>query len=171
MILFVLVFAGKTFGMIIQNLSLHLVDIDYHYIFFENIDNVKHIIRYQMNLRKIASIYAIIIGIAMICMWIIFLITNQAPEKNTAPLKIGYHLLAEFLTAILLLIGGFGLFTKKAWSFQVYLISMGMLLYTVIVSAGYYANLGAILMVGMFTVFQILTAFFIVLTFLRYKKF
>lgn len=124
-----------------------------------------------MNLRKLASIYSIIIGFAMICMWVVFLITNQVPEINTAPLKISYHLLAEFLTALLLLIGGFGLFTKKEWGFHLYLISMGMLLYTVIVSAGYYANLGDIIMVGMFTVFQILTAFFIVLTYLRYKEF
>jgi peptidoglycan/LPS O-acetylase OafA/YrhL len=124
-----------------------------------------------MNLKKLASIYTIIIGIAMICMWVAFLITNQVPEINTAPLEITYHLLAEFLTAILLLIGGFGMFTKKAWGFHAYLISLGMLLYTVIVSAGYYANLGEMIMVAMFTVFQVLTIIFIGLTFHRHKEF
>lgn len=124
-----------------------------------------------MNLRKLASIYAIIIGIAMMCMWVGFLITNQIPEINNAPLEITYHLLAEFLTAILLLIGGFGLFAKKAWGFHLYLISMGMLLYTVIVSAGYYANLGDMIMVGMFTVFQVLTILFISIALFRYKDF
>ena len=124
-----------------------------------------------MNLRKLASIYSIIIGIAMICLWVVFLITNQVPQINTGPLEISYHLVAEFLTAILLLISGFGLFTKKAWGFHLYLISMGMLLYTVIVSAGYYANLGDMIMVGMFTVFQVFTILFIVIAIIRYKDF
>jgi len=124
-----------------------------------------------MNLRKIALLYSLIIGITMICMWIAFLVTNQVPEINTAPLKISYHLLAEFLTALLLLIGGFGLYTKKSWGFHLYLISMGMLLYTVIVSAGYYADLGEIVMVGMFTVFQVFTILFIGLTFIRCEDF
>jgi hypothetical protein len=124
-----------------------------------------------MNVRKIASLYSIVIGIAIICMWSVFLFANQVPELKTAPLKINYHLLAEFLTAILLLIGGYGLLTKQVWGFHLYLISMGMLLYTVIVSAGYYANLGDISMIGMFTLFQILTLAFIVLTFYKHRKF
>ena len=124
-----------------------------------------------MNIKKIASIYSIIVGIAMICMWLVFIATNQVPEINTAPIKIGYHLIAEFLTAILLLIGGYGLLTKRVWGFHLYLISMGMLLYTVIVSAGYYANLGDMMMVGMFSLFQILTLVFIGLSFHKHKEF
>ena len=124
-----------------------------------------------MNLRNIASLYSIIIGTAMICMWIAFLFTNQVPEINTAPLKIRYHLLAEFLTALLLLIGGFSLYTKKSWGFHLYLISMGMLLYTVIVSAGYYADLGEIVMVGMFMFFQVMTILFIGIALFRFKEF
>ena len=107
----------------------------------------------------------------MICMWIAFLVTNQVPKINTAPLKISYHLLAESITALLLLIGGFGLYTKKSWVFHLYLISMGMLLYTVIVSAGYYADLGEIVMVGMFTVFQVFTILFISITFISCEDF
>lgn len=124
-----------------------------------------------MGIKKIAAIYAIIIGIAMIGMWITFLVTEQVPEVTTAPVKITYHLIAEFLTAILLLIGGFGLYTNRGWGFHLYLISMGMLLYTVIVSAGYYGNLGDMAMVGMFTVFQILTILFIGLSFYKWKEF
>jgi hypothetical protein len=122
-------------------------------------------------IKKIASVYSIIIGIAMICMWLIFIVTNQIPEIKSEPITITYHLIAEFLTAILLLIGGYGLFTKKVWGFHLYLISMGMLLYTVIVSAGYYANLGDMIMIGMFSIFQLLTLIFIVLTFYKHKEF
>jgi hypothetical protein len=123
-----------------------------------------------MNIKKIASIYSIIVGIAMICMWLALIITNQVPEIKSAPIKITYNLIAEFLTAILLILGGFGLLTKRVWGFHLYLISMGMLLYTVIVSAGYYANLGDMIMVGMFSIFQLLTIIFIVLTFYKHKE-
>ena len=48
---------------------------------------------------------------------------------------------------------------------------MDMLLYTVIVSAGYYGQNGDMIMVGMFTVFQILTLLFIGLSFYKWKEF
>jgi hypothetical protein len=70
-----------------------------------------------------------------------------------------------------LIIGGFGLFTNRGWGFHVFLISMGMLLYTVIVSAGYYGQLGDMIMVGMFTLFQILTVLLIGLSFYKWKEF
>jgi len=124
-----------------------------------------------MNLKKIAAIYSIIIGVAMIGMWFSLIATNQVPEINSEPIRITYHLIGEFLTAIILLIGGFGLFTNRGWGFHVFLISMGMLLYTVIVSAGYYGQLGDMVMVGMFTIFQILTVLFIVLSFYKWKEF
>lgn len=124
-----------------------------------------------MKLKKIAALYSIIIGIAMIGMWLLFIVTNQIPEINTEPVRITYHLIAEFLTAILLLIAGFALFTNQKWGFHLFLISMGMLLYTVIVSAGYYAEKKDIAMLAMFTIFQLLTAIFIGLSFYKYKKF
>jgi hypothetical protein len=124
-----------------------------------------------MGLRKIAAIYSIIIGIAMIGIWFSFMVTDQLSEIKTEPIRITYHLIGEFLTAILLLIGGFGLFTSRKWGFHLFLISMGMLLYTVIVSAGYYAEKGDKAMLGMFTIFQLLTVIFIGLSFYKWKKF
>jgi hypothetical protein len=104
-------------------------------------------------------------------MWFSLIATNQVPEINSEPIRISYHLIGEFLTAIILLIGGFGLFINRGWGFHVFLISMGMLLYTVIVSAGYYGQLGDMVMVGMFTIFQVLTVLFIVLSFYKWKEF
>jgi hypothetical protein len=124
-----------------------------------------------MNIKLIAAIYSIIIGIAMIGMWLALIVTNQVPEINTEPIRITYHLIGEFLTAILLLIGGFGLFTNRGWGFHVFLIAMGMLLYTVIVSAGYYGQKNDIIMVGIFTIFQVLTVLFIGLSFYKWKEF
>lgn len=121
--------------------------------------------------RKIAALYAIIIGVAMIGMWFFLIATNQVPEIKTEPTRIMYHLIGEFLTAILLLIGGFGLFTNRGWGFHVFLISIGMVLYTVIVSAGYYAEKGDMAMLAMFTVFQVLTVIVIGLSFYKWKEF
>ena len=137
----------------------------------KKIDNVKINTIHHMNLRILVSIYSIMIGILMILMWLVLILTNQVPEIYTAPLNIGYHLLAEFLTATFLLFGGFGLYTKKEWSFHLFLISMGMLLYTVIVSAGYYANDGDLIMVGMFTALQLFTILFIGIALFKYKDF
>ena len=104
----------------------------------------------------------------MIGMWSALLGTDQVPEIHTEPIRISFHLIVEFLTAFALLIGGFGLFTNRRWGFYAYLLSMGMLLYTVIMSAGYYAQKGDLAMVGMFTTLTFLTVLFIGLGF--YKK-
>ena len=124
-----------------------------------------------MKIKKLSAIYSIIIGIALICMWLSLLSTNQVPEINSAPLQLTYHLIAEFLTGLLLIAGGFGLIKNSGWGFHIYLISMGMLMYTVIASTGYYANNGDIAMVGMFTIFTVLTAVFIISTLYRWKEF
>jgi len=124
-----------------------------------------------MNIRKIAAVYSIIIGIVIIGSWLFSIATNQVTEIEIAPLQISYHLIAEFLTAVLLLIGGFCLFTNRGWGFHVFLIAMGMLLYAVIISAGYFGHREGMLMVGMFTILQILTAIFIGLSFYKWKEF
>ena len=124
-----------------------------------------------MIIKKIAIIYTLFIGISMSLMWLIFLFNDQIPELRTAPIEIIYHLAAEFVTAGLLIGSGFGLFLNKKWGFQLYLFSMGMLFYTVIVSAGYYANLQDYAMVGMFTSFQIATFLLILISFFRKSQF
>ena len=123
-----------------------------------------------MNIRIINGTYSIIIGIFMMIMWASLLSTGQVNELSKAPLKIIYHLFAEFLTAALLIIGGYGLIKVHQWGFKLWLIAMGMLFYTVIVSAGYYADLNDMSMVIMFTMLQIATLMIIGLSFLKRKE-
>jgi hypothetical protein len=99
-----------------------------------------------------AAIYAIVVGAGMIGQWLFFLATGQVPELVTEPLRIRFHLAAEFATALALLVGGLALLTGQAWGRWVYLLAMGMLLYTVIVSPGYFAQRGQWAFVGMFAV-------------------
>ena len=51
--------------------------------------------------------------------------------------------------------------------FNVFLLSMGMLLYTIIVSPGYFAQLGQWVFVLMFAVLIALTVLFVVLAYRR----
>ena len=103
-----------------------------------------------------ASWYAIAIGITMIGQWAFFIATKQVPELKTEPVRIGFHLAAEFMTAVALIAGGVGLLINSGWGLTVYLISIGMLFYTVIVSPGYFAQKGEWPMVGVFAVMLIL---------------
>jgi len=89
----------------------------------------------------IASIYTIIIGIAMICMWIFLLGKKEVPELTTKPTQITFHLIAEFITSVMLLIGGIGLFTNQSWGLVIFYISIGMIIYSSINAAGFYGQL------------------------------
>ena len=123
-----------------------------------------------MEMKKKIAIYPVIIGLLMVGMWTVLLTTGQVMETGTAPLEISYHLVSEFLTAFLLVIGGYGLYTGRGWGFGIFLVSMGMLLYSVINATGYYAGQGEIAMVGMFTVLTVLTALLLVLSFRKRTK-
>ena len=103
-----------------------------------------------------SGIYAIVVGIGMIGQWSISLFTKKVPELKTEPFRITFHLAGEFLTALALIVSGIGLLTDDAWGRVTYPVSAGMLLYTVIVSPGYFAQKREWLMVIMFAVLLIL---------------
>mgnify|MGYP000302969650 CR=1 FL=1 len=110
-----------------------------------------------MRLRRLASAYAIGVGLAMLGMWTAFYLAGEISDLTTAPLEIGFHLLAEGLTAIALLAAGVGLLRDWGAAVRLLPVALGMLLYTVVNSAGYYAPLGEWPMVGMFLALTALT--------------
>ena len=92
-------------------------------------------------IELIASIYIIIIGIAMLLMWVLLLIKKEIPELNSKPTQIFFHLTAEFLTSIMLIIGGIGMILNQFWGLAVFFIAIGMAIYSTINAAGYYGQL------------------------------
>ena len=60
-------------------------------------------------MKKFASVYSIFVGLSMIAMWVMFYVTGGIPEINTRPAEIGLHMIAETLTALLLIAGGVGM--------------------------------------------------------------
>ena len=111
---------------------------------------------------KFAGWYGIAVGLLMLGMWSFFLANGQVPELQTEPFRIYFHLAAEFTTAICLIIGGVRLLRNRSQTETMYYVAAGMLLYSLIVSPGYYAQQGQWGFVVMFTVFVFLTMFSVI---------
>jgi hypothetical protein len=101
---------------------------------------------------KFTGWFSIVVGLLMLAQWSFFLATGQVPEVQSEPIRLGFHLAAEAGTAMALLIAGVGLLQKRAWGRRCATIALGMLIYTVIVSPGYFAQHGQWPLVGMFAV-------------------
>jgi len=91
---------------------------------------------------QFAAIFSIVVGAGMVGQWTVSYISKQIPELKTEPIRIGFHIAAEMATAVLLIVGGIGLLVQSKWSVDIFLLSMGMLFYTAIVSPGYFAQKG-----------------------------
>ncbi len=124
-----------------------------------------------MNLKKILSVYSIVVGIMMGAMWTVFAATGQISELETSPKEIAFHLAGEFITSFALIAGGLGLALGRTWGYSLEVVALGMLAYTVVVSPGYYAQTGDYVFVGMFAVLMVLTLGFIVISILKRKDF
>jgi hypothetical protein len=102
------------------------------------------------------ALFAIFVGLLMILQWSFLLLTGKVSELKTEPVRITFHIVGEMVTALLLIIGGVGLWVHAGWGLFVYLIGGGMLLYTLIVSPGYYAQLRQWPFVIMFVILLLL---------------
>ncbi|MEJ2413001.1 MAG: hypothetical protein P8Y34_08400, partial [Anaerolineales bacterium] len=85
---------------------------------------------------KFAAIYAIVVGVGMIAQWTMSYLARQIPELKTEPIRIGFHLAAEMITALGLIVTGIALLRGAGWAISYYLVALGMLFYTAIVSPG-----------------------------------
>jgi hypothetical protein len=106
---------------------------------------------------KFAGIFGITAGILILMQWLFFLISAQVPELESAPLEIVFHLAAEFMTAVVIIAAGTAVLQRKPWAPRVYYLASGMLIYTVINSAGYFMQLGEWLPVVMFALLLLLS--------------
>jgi hypothetical protein len=116
-----------------------------------------------------ASIYVIFIGVAIIGYWIIFSLRKQTPNQhmgtvaNRGKIELRFHIIAELIAAVVLIMAGTGLLMKASWGQEVFLIAIGMLLYTSVNSAGYFVQIRQQSMLLIFTVVLILSVVSLVL--------
>jgi len=106
---------------------------------------------------KLSAAFAIGIGLLMLGQWAFLITSGQVPELQTEPIRIGFHLTGEAATAACLVVGGAGLWTRRSWGRSVFLVAAGMLLYTSIVSPGYFAQQGDWALVVMFVAIVVAT--------------
>ena len=101
---------------------------------------------------KFPAWYGILVGLLMITQWTFSILAGSVPEFQNAPWEIAFHLAAEFSTALVLLLGGIAMLRSIAWSRAVLLLGLGMVIYSEIVSPGYFAQLNQWAFVAMFAV-------------------
>ena len=93
-----------------------------------------------MVISIISGIYAIIIGLGIIGLWLMLYLTNQIPELKTEPVAIKFHITAEMIMGILSLLSGIFLLVGLSWAPYFFILAMGLVIYAVINSAGYYGQ-------------------------------
>ena len=109
-----------------------------------------------LSASNLVAVYSILIGLFMIGFWVFALSKNLVPPEEK-PWSITFHVIAEFSTAILLIVSGVGLWFGSEWARTLSPLALGLLLYAVINSPGYYAQKNNLPMVAMFIVLIILT--------------
>jgi peptidoglycan/LPS O-acetylase OafA/YrhL len=105
----------------------------------------------------LVSIFLMAIGLLIIGMWTALLLGKKVEDLETDRLGMIYHILVEFITGMLLVLAGVSSILDARWSHEVSLVALGMLLYTIINSSGYYAQKGDKAMVFMFAFLGVLT--------------
>jgi hypothetical protein len=97
------------------------------------------------------------VGVLMLGQWSFFILSGNVVEFNTTPIEISFHISIEVLTALVLLITGYRLLKDRNNSIKWNILAQGMLIYTVVNSSGYFAQLGQWPFVLMFAVLLILS--------------
>jgi hypothetical protein len=116
-----------------------------------------------MVLILLSGIYAIIIGIGIIGLWIMLLLTKQVPEIETEPTAIAFHITAETIMGLLSVLSGILLLVNLSWATYSFILAMGLVIYAVINSAGYYGEKKEWVFVVMFGIILCISAVLVIL--------
>ena len=114
-------------------------------------------------MRKLTAVFQIILGAGIIGIWVMLFLSGRIPEIQTEPLRIAMHIAAEFTTGCLLLISGIYSLIKSAQHRVLFNLSFGALIYTLIVSPGYYADRGEWPVFAVFMIMLVITVLLILL--------
>jgi len=120
-----------------------------------------------MILNIISGIYSLIVGVGIIGLWAMLIVTKQVPEMKTEPIAIGFHIVVENLMGILSVISGIILLLNLIWAPYLFIFAMGLVVYAVINSSGYYGEKKEWIFVGMFGVILILSTVLVILNILH----
>lgn len=97
-------------------------------------------------------IVPILIGLSMLGFWAGAIVSRSVPEINSGGIEIWYHITAEVVTGVVLLFGAIAVLVDDEAPLAVVLSSLGlgMLVYTLVASPGYYLERREVPLVSMF---------------------
>jgi hypothetical protein len=101
---------------------------------------------------KFAAWCSLVIGVLMLAQWSFLLAAGEVPELQNESVRVAFHLAAEAATAAALITAAVALLRGRAHARKLGLVANGMLIYTVVVSPGYFAQKGQWPPVAMFAV-------------------
>ncbi len=89
-----------------------------------------------MEKTRVSAIFSVLMGGSLLSTWGVLFAMGQVPELYTSPFETILLLVAEALTGLSLIVGGYGLLTGRPWGLKLQLVALGMLLYCTIFSCG-----------------------------------
>ena len=114
-------------------------------------------------LRLIAGIYSIVVGISMFAVWGLYFANGTVFGVKPVGSGLGFHIAAELATAVAMLIGGMGLLARKSWGLKIYFLGLGMLIYALVNSPGYYLPQGGKIVIAVFASSGVFSLIFVAL--------
>ena len=116
-----------------------------------------------MKLENVAAFYSILAAIALMIWWYALYKNDDHTELIETPIKKVVRLGRDILTALLLVIGGVGLFSTQDWGLTVYYISMGVLVLSLCDFTIFYGQRKDWSRFGFFALLAVVAIIFIVL--------
>jgi hypothetical protein len=98
------------------------------------------------------------VGLSIASLWSTLLLRRQVPELALNLPSIRFHLTAELLASIGLLVGGIGMLLHAPWGTVIAAVALGAALYSTINSPGYYADRRQLPIVVLFLVLAFVIA-------------
>ncbi|MCF8304527.1 MAG: hypothetical protein K9I94_14735 [Bacteroidales bacterium] len=114
----------------------------------------------DLKLPKSTAIFSIIIGVFNIITWIMLIITGQVADIEEKLISFVFHWTSEFGMAVIMIIAGILILTRKPLHRQIYFFGSGMLLYAIGGATVFYIINFELAGVIMGSVITLLTIFF-----------
>jgi hypothetical protein len=89
---------------------------------------------------RLSAWFGILVGVMIRIQWTFFLITGSAPELQTEPRAITFHLKAEATMTLAMIAGGTAFLKEISCGRILLLLAFGMLIYCVINSPSYFGE-------------------------------
>lgn len=108
-------------------------------------------------MASVIDVFAIAVGCLVFGMWAASLATHNVPELVTAPWEIRLHISAESIMALTLIGGGVASLLGVAEGPPIVLLGLGMTIYSIVNSSGYFLQRRQLPPTLMFAVLLVLT--------------